>query len=142
MNFKRIEQPIMFAKPKEKWVVVLDEPDNVKLFKENYFSIENEWNVYFKQYDEYYKSLEIENAKANEETRISREEEIKHPPIYESIKAINSKDDLIDYLLSEYLHDKIIFIEEKSIDKEVSQAIFNANYNELKKLKNKFKGDN
>lgn len=34
--FERIKEPIMFAKQNEEWVVVLDEPENRKLFEEKY----------------------------------------------------------------------------------------------------------
>ena len=41
--FERIKQPIMFAKQKEKWVAVLDEPENRKLFEEKYSNNNGEW---------------------------------------------------------------------------------------------------
>lgn len=138
--FERIEEPTMFAKQKEKWVVVLDEPENRKLFEEKYSNNNGEWKVYYKPYDEFYKSLEIEKEKAEQEMQAAREKEIKNPSINEDIKCINSKESLVDYLLKEYYRSSEIIIDEFSNDAEVSEAKLNANYNELLKLKDKYIG--
>ena len=131
--FERIKQPIMFAKQKEKWVAVLDEPENRKLFEEKYSNNNGEWENFYKPHDEFYKSLKIEIEAA-------REKEIKNPSINEDIKRINSKESLVDYLLKEYYHNSEILIDEFSTDAEVSEAKLKANYNELLKLKDKYIG--
>jgi len=136
--FERIKEPIVFAKQKEKWIVVLDEPENRKLFEEKYSNNNSEWKVYFKPHDEFYKSLEIEKEKAEQEVQAAREKEIKNPNINEDIKRINSKESLIDYLLKEYYRSSEIIIDEFSTDAEVSEARLKANYNELLKLKDKY----
>lgn len=136
--FERIKEPIMFAKQNEEWVVVLDEPENRKLFEEKYSNNNSEWKVYFKPHDEFYKSLEIEMKKAEQEVQAAREKEIKNPDIEEDIKRINSKESLVDYLLKEYYHNSEMFIDEFSTDTEVSEAKLKANYNELLKLKDKY----
>ena len=128
----------MFAKQKEKWVVVLDEPENRKLFEEKYSNNNDEWKIYFKPHDEFYKSLEIEMEKAEQEVQAAREKEIKNPDINEDIKRINSKESLVDYLLEEYYRSSEIIIDEFSTDAEVSEAKLKANYNELLKLKDKY----
>lgn len=140
--FERIEEPIVFAKQKEneKWVVVLDEPENRNLFEEKYSNNNGEWKVYFKPHDEFYKSLEIEMEKAEQEVQVAREKEIKNPSINEDIKCINSKESLVDYLLKEYYHTSEIIIDEFSTDAEVSEAKLKANYSELLKLKDKYIG--
>jgi len=138
--FERIKQPIMFAKQKEKWVVVLDEPENRKLFEENYSNNNGELKIYYKPHDEFYKSLEIEKEKAEQEVQAAREKKIKNPDIEEDIKRINSKESLIDYLLKEYYRNSEILIDEFSTDAEVSEAKLKANYNELLKLKDKYIG--
>lgn len=130
----------MFAKQKEKWVVVLDEPENRKLFEEKYSNNNDEWKIYFKPHDEFYKSLEIEMEKAEQEVQAAREKEIKNPDINEDIKRINSKESLVDYLLEEYYRSSEIIIDEFSTDAEVSEAKLKANYNELLKLKDKYIG--
>ena len=129
----------MFAKQNEEWVVVLDEPENRKLFEEKY-SNNGKWKVYFKPHDEFYKSLEIEMEKAEQEVQVAREKEIKNPSINEDIKCINSKESLVDYLLKEYYYNSEILIDEFSTDAEVSEAKLKANYNELLKLKDKYIG--
>lgn len=136
--FERIKQPIMFAKQKEKWVAVLDEPENRKLFEEKYSNNNDEWKIYFKPHDEFYKSLEIEMEKAEQEVQAAREKEIKNPDINEDIKRINSKESLVDCLLEEYYRSSEIIIDEFSTDAEVSEAKLKANYNELLKLKDKY----
>lgn len=136
--FERIKEPTVFAKPKEKWVVVLDEPENRKLFEEKYSNNNDEWKIYFKPHDEFYKSLEIEKEKAEQEVQAAREKEIKNPDINEDIKRINSKESLVDYLLEEYYRSSEIIIDEFSTDAEVSEAKLKANYNELLKLKDKY----
>lgn len=136
--FERIKEPTVFAKPKEKWVVVLDEPENRKLFEEKYSNNNDEWKIYFKPHDEFYKSLEIEMEKAEQEVQAAREKEIKNPDINEDIKRINSKESLVDYLLEEYYRSSEIIIDEFSTDAEVSEAKLKANYNELLKLKDKY----
>lgn len=136
--FERIKEPIMFAKQNEKWVVVLDEPENRKLFEEKYSNNNDEWKIYFKPHDEFYKSLEIEMEKAEQEVQAAREKEIKNPDINEDIKRINSKESLVDYLLEEYYRSSEIIIDEFSTDAEVSEAKLKANYNELLKLKDKY----
>lgn len=136
--FERIKEPTVFAKQREKWVVVLDEPENRKLFEEKYSNNNNEWKIYFKPHDEFYKSLEIEKEKAEQEVRATREKEIKNPDINEDIKCINSKESLVDYLLEEYYRSSEIIIDEFSTDAEVSEAKLKANYNELLKLKDKY----
>ena len=136
--FERIEEPTVFAKPKEKWVVVLDEPENRKLFEEKYSNNNDDWKIYYKPHDEFYKSLEIEMEKAEQEVQAAREKEIKNPDINEDIKCINSKESLVDYLLKEYYRSSEIIIDEFSTDAEVSEAKLKANYNELLKLKDKY----
>lgn len=138
--FERIKEPIMFAKQKEKWVVVLDEPENRKLFEEKYSNNNGEWEIYYKPHDEFYKSLEIEMEKAEQEVQVAREKEIKNPDINEDIKCINSKESLVDYLLEEYYRVSEIIIDESSTDDEVLEAKLKANYNELLKLKDKYIG--
>ena len=138
--FERIKQPIMFAKQKEKWVAVLDEPENRKLFEEKYSNNNGEWEIFYKPHDEFYKSLKIEIEKEKKEVQATREKEIKNPDINEDIKRINSKESLVDYLLKEYYHSSEIIIDEFSTDAEVSEAKLNANYNELLKLKDKYIG--
>ena len=138
--FERIKEPIMFAKQNEEWVVVLDEPENRKLFEEKYSNNNSEWEIYYKPHDEFYKSLEIEKEKAEQEVQATREEEIKNPDINEDIKCINSKENLVDYLLKEYYRNSEILIDEFSTDSEVSEAKLKANYNELLKLKDKYIG--
>ena len=138
--FERIKEPILFAKQKEKWAVVLDEPENRKLFEEKYSNNNDEWKIYFKPHNEFYKSLEIEMEKAEQEVQAAREKEIKNPDINEDIKRINSKESLVDYLLKEYYHNSEILIDEFSTDAEVSEAKLKANYNELLKLKDKYIG--
>lgn len=138
--FERIKELIMFAKQKEKWVVVLDEPENRKLFEEKYSNNNGELEIYFKPHDEFYKSLEIEKEKAEQEVQAAREKEIKNPDINEDIKCINSKESLVDYLLKEYYSSSEIIIDEFSSDAEVSEAKLKANYNELLKLKDKYIG--
>ena len=130
----------MFAKQNEEWVVVLDEPENRKLFEEKYSNNNNEWKIYFKPHDEFYKSLEIEIEKAEQEVQAAREKEIKNPDINEDIKCINSKESLVDYLLKEYYRSSEMIIDEFSTDAEVSEAKLKANYNELLKLKDKYIG--
>lgn len=137
--FERIKEPIMFAKQNEEWVVVLDEPENRKLFEEKY-SNNGKWKVYFKPHDEFYKSLEIEMEKAEQEVQVAREKEIKNPSINEDIKCINSKESLVDYLLKEYYRSSEMIIDEFSTDAEVSEAKLKANYNELLKFKDKYIG--
>lgn len=136
--FERIKEPTVFAKQKEKWVVILDEPENRKLFEEKYSNNNDEWKIYFKPHDEFYKSLEIEMEKAEQEVQAAREKEIKNPDINEDIKRINSKESLVDYLLEEYYRSSEIIIDEFSTDAEVSEAKLKANYNELLKLKDKY----
>lgn len=136
--FERIKEPTVFAKQKEKWVVVLDEPENRKLFEEKYSNNNDEWKIYFKPHDEFYKSLEIEMEKAEQEVQAAREKEIKNPDINEDIKRINSKESLVDYLIEEYYRSSEIIIDEFSTDAEVSEAKLKANYNELLKLKDKY----
>lgn len=138
--FERIKEPTVFAKQKEKWVVVLDEPENRKLFEEKYSNNNDEWKIYFKPHDEFYKSLEIEMEKAEQEMQAAREKEIKNPDINKDIKRINSKESLVDYLLKEYYRSSEIIIDESSSDAEVSEAKLKANYNELLKLKDKYIG--
>ncbi|MDS3898402.1 hypothetical protein [Staphylococcus hominis] len=138
--FERIKEPTVFAKQKEKWVVVLDEPENRKLFEEKYSNNNDEWKIYFKPHDEFYKSLEIEMEKAEQEVQAAREKEIKNPDINEDIKRMNSKESLVDYLLEEYYRSSEIIIDEFSTDAEVSEAKLKANYNELLKLKDKYIG--
>lgn len=138
--FERIKEPTVFAKQKEKWVVVLDEPENRKLFEEKYSNNNGEWEIYFKPHDEFYKSLEIEKEKAIQEVQAAREKEIKNPDIEEDIKRINSKESLVDYLLKQYYHSSEMIIDEFSTDAEVSEAKLKANYNELLKLKDKYIG--
>ncbi|MCI2894406.1 hypothetical protein [Staphylococcus hominis] len=138
--FERIKQPIMFAKQKEKWVAVLDEPENRKLFEEKYSNNNGEWEIFYKPHDEFYKSLKIEIEKEKKEVQATREKEIKNPDINEDIKRINSKESLVDYLLKEYYRSSEIIIDESSTDAEVSEAKLKANYNELLKLKDKYIG--
>lgn len=138
--FERIKEPTVFAKQKEKWVVVLDEPENRKLFEEKYSNNNGEWEIFYKPHDEFYKSLKIEIEKEKKEVQATREKEIKNPDINEDIKRINSKESLVDYLLKEYYNSSKIIIDEFSTDAEISETKLKANYNELLKLKDKYIG--
>lgn len=138
--FKNIEEPIMITNRNEKWIVVLDEPKNKKLFEEQWSDVklDGEWKVYFEAHDEFWRSAKIEIKRAEEKLRLKREGEIKTPTIDEDIKCINSKESLVDYLLKEYYRSSEIIIDEFSSDAEVSEAKLKANYNELLKLKDKY----
>lgn len=130
--------PNMIINKTEKWIVVEDSLENVKKFndlmKEYNVSL-NEFRVYKNDYETFMKILEgIELRNLLEEER-KRQAELENPIVE---LDINSKDELINYMLDGLYSLRESLIYEFSTDTELDEARLNARHIKLLELVEKY----
>ncbi|MBF7023729.1 hypothetical protein [Staphylococcus kloosii] len=141
---QRMERtPIISFSIEDKWIMVMDTDDNIK--KLNRYIEETPQGEIPKDYKVYYNTpveyeLIVEGVRLRAELDEKREKERKliNPDIDEDILNIESKQDLIDYLLEQRHSYQFNIIDEYSEDWEVDYAQLKAETEELKKLVDKY----
>lgn len=130
--------PNMIINKTEKWIVVEDSLENIEKFnniiKEYSISLD-EFRVYKNNCETFMKILEgIELRNLLDEER-KRQEELENPSVELNI---NSKDELIDYMLSELYSLRESLIYEFSTDMELDEVKLNAKHLKLLELVEKY----
>lgn len=135
--------PEMIINSKDKWMIVKNTDENlVKL--DNFLNkieqeIPEDAKVYLNSPEEYDKILEGINLREKLKEERERQERIKNPEIDDNIKNIDSKDKLFDFLLEEFhSNNKTIMDEFSGGTYEEDEALLDAEYNELLRLKEKY----
>lgn len=138
----QLEKPIYIMDYDERYIILLDTEDNIKNFNMTKKFVDqkilSEFRFYYNTPDEFWKIYEGIHLRSESTKKLLRQHNIKNPPISEEIKAISSKDELIEYLLKERYESESAFIYENSRDDELEEAILNAEQEELKRLADKF----
>lgn len=130
--------PNMIINKTQKWIIVEDSLENIEKFnnimKEYNVSLD-EFRIYKNDYETFMKILEgIELRNLLDEER-KRQEELENPSVELNI---NSKDELIDYMLSELYSLRESLIYEFSTDMELDEVKLNAKHLKLLELVEKY----
>lgn len=135
--------PDMIMSSKDKWIIIKNTDENlVKL--DNFLSkmeqeIPEDYKVYLNEPEDYDKISEGIHLRIILKEERERQERINNPEINEDIKNIDSKDNLFDFLLEEfYSNNQTIMDEFSGGTYEEDEALLNAEYNELLRLKEKY----
>lgn len=141
---RRIERtPIISFSHEEKWIIVMNTDKNIEKFKrvlENtpQEKIPEDYKVYYNTPEEYERIIEGMDLRAELDEKREKEHKLINPDIDEDILNIESKQDLIDYLLEQRHSYQSNIIDEYSEDWEVDCAQLKAETEELKKLVDKY----
>lgn len=141
---RRMERtPIMAISGKGKWIIVMNTDDNIKKFNRvindtPQGKVPDNFKVYYNTPEEYELITEGVRLRAELDEKREKERKLINPDIDEDILHIESKQDLIDYLLEQRHSYQSNIIDEYSEDWEVDYAQLNAEEAELKKLVDKF----
>ena len=126
--------PYMIIDKTEKWIVVEDSPKNIEKFNnimKEYNIFLDEFKVYKNDFDTFMKIWEgIDLRNLLEEER-KRQAELENPIVE---LDINSKDELINYMLDELYSLRESLIYEFSTDTELDEARLNARHVKLLEL--------
>ncbi|WP_145441175.1 hypothetical protein [Staphylococcus saprophyticus] len=141
---RRMERtPIISFSNKDKWIMVMNTDDNIKKF--NRFieetpegEIPKDCKIYYNTPEEYELIVEGVRLRAELDEKREKEHKLINPDIDEDILNIESKQDLIDYLLEQRHSYQSNIIDEYSEDWEVDCAQLKAETEELKKLVDKY----
>lgn len=122
---------------KKGWVVVKDTPENIDLFNKRFKDIKNTDGVTIYYNEPYYYDLIVDgfDTRNRIEEEKQRQERINNPKVD---LDINSKEELIEYLVSELLSNEETLMWEYSTDFDVTEAELKAKEKELRKLVNKY----
>lgn len=130
--------PYMIIDKTEKWIVVEDSLENIEKFNnimKDYNISLDEFRIYKNDYETFMKiweGIDLRNV-LNEQRK--RRAELENP----SVKLnINSKDELIDYMLNELYDLKKSLIYECSIDVELDEVRLAARHTKLLELVEKY----
>lgn len=130
--------PNMIINKTEKWIIVEDSLENVKKFndlmKEYNVSL-NEFRVYKNDYETFMKILEGIDLRNLLEEKRKRQVELEDPIVE---LDINSKDELINYMLDGLYSLRESLIYEFSTDTELDEARLNARHIKLLELVEKY----
>lgn len=122
---------------KKGWIVVKDTPENIELFNKRFKDVEIPDSVIVYYNEPYYYDLiadGIDTRHKIEEER-KRQEMLNNPQVN---LGINSKEELIEYLISEVVSNEQSMIWEYSRDTELDEVKLKAKEKELRKLVDKF----
>ncbi|AWY02863.1 hypothetical protein [Staphylococcus phage VB-SauS-SA2] len=124
------------SKNKRGWIVIKDTPENIALFDDRFghLSIPEGYKVYYNE--PYYYDL----IKDGIDTRHKIEEEKKRQEMLNNPQinlGINSKEELIEYFISELIDNEQSMIWEYSTDFELDEVKLKAKEKELRRLVDK-----
>src|SRR5699024_10025447 len=96
------ETPNMIVNPTDRWVVLEEYSDNIEKFyiymtKRN-ISLED-FKIYYNDTETYFKIQEGIELRGKIEKERKRQERLENPQIWKEVRGIESKDELLDYLL-------------------------------------------
>lgn len=124
------------TKNKKGWIVIKDTPENISLFNDKFghLDIPEGYKVYYNE--PYYYDLIADGV----DTRHKIEEERKRQEMLNNPQVnlgINSKEELIEYLISEVISNEQSMIWEYSRDTELDEVKLKAKEKELRRLSDK-----
>lgn len=127
---------------KQTYIVVKDTTDNIARFNkqmEFHGGIPENVTVFYNEPEYYDLIIDGYQTRHRVKEEKERQERINNPEINEDIKDIDSKDKLFDFLLGEfYDNNRTLMDEFSSGTYEEDEALLDAEYNELVKLKEKY----
>lgn len=130
--------PYMIINKTEKWIVVEDSPKNIekfnKIMKEYNISLDD-FRVYKNDFETFMKIWEGVDLRNLLEEERKRQAELENPTVE---LDINSKDELINYMLDELYSLRESLIYEFSTDTELDEARLNARHIKLLELVEKY----
>lgn len=122
---------------KKGWIVVKDTPENIELFNKRFKDVKIPDSVIIYYNEPYYYDLIVDgfDTRNRIEEEKQRQERINNPKID---LDINSKEELIEYLISEVVSNEQSMIWEYSRGTELDEVKLKAKEKELRKLVDKF----
>ena len=131
------ETPDMIINPTDRWVVLEESSDNIEKFylymsKRN-ISLEDV-RIYYNDTETYFKISEGIKLRNELEKERKRQEMLNNPQVN---LDINSKEELIEYLISEIINNEESMIWEYSTDFELDEVKLKAKEKELRRLSDK-----
>lgn len=130
--------PYMIIDKTEKWIVVEDSLENIEKFnnimKECNISLD-EFRIYKNDFDTFMKILEGIDLRNLLNQERKRQAELENPTVE---LDINSKDELINYMLEEIYDLRKSLIYEFSTDTELDEVRLDARYTKLLELAEKY----
>lgn len=121
---------------KKGWIVVKDIPENIELFNKRFKDVKIPDSVIIYYNEPYYYDLIVDgfDTRNRIEEEKQRQERINNPKID---LDINSKEELIEYLISEVISNEQSMIWEYSRDTELDEVKLKAKEKELRRLADK-----
>ena len=132
------ETPDMIINPIDRWVVLEESSDNIEKFylymsKRN-ISLEDV-RVYCNDTETYFKIQEGIELRGKLEKERKRQERLENPRIWKEVRGIESKDELLDYLLEYWYYANRGNVYEYSEDLEIDNKELELTYSALKNMK-------
>ena len=133
------ETPDMIINPTDRWVVLEESSDNIEKFylymsKRN-ISLEDV-KIYYNDTETYFKISEGIKLRNELEKERERQEALENPAVWQEVKDIETKEELIEYLVDHWYTTKHGNIWEYSSDIEVADKRLTVTAKELdKKIK-------
>ena len=132
------ETPNMIVNPTDRWVILEESSDNIEKFylymsKRN-ISLEDV-KIYYNDTETYFKIQEGIELRGKLEKERKRQERLENPQIWKEVKDIESKDELLDYLLEYWYYANSGNVYEYSEDFEIDNKELELTYSALKNMK-------
>ena len=130
------ETPDMIINPTDRWVVLEESSDNIEKFylymsKRN-ISLEDV-KIYYNDTETYFKISEGIKLRNELEKERERQEALENPTVWQEVKNIETKEELIEYLVDHWYTTKHGNIWEYSSDIEVAEKRLEVTAEELNK---------
>ena len=118
------ETPNMIVNPTDRWVILEESSDNIEKFylymsKRN-ISLEDV-RIYYNDTETYFKISEGIKLRNELEKERERQEALENPKVWQEVKDIETKEQLIEYLVDHWHTSKLGNIWEYSSDEEVAE---------------------
>ena len=128
------ETPDMIINPTDRWVVLEESSDNIEKFylymsKRN-ISLEDV-RIYYNDTETYFKISEGIKLRNELEKERERQEALENPKVWQDVKDIETKEQLIEYLVDHWHTSKLGNIWEHSSDIEVADKRLTVTAKEL-----------
>ena len=130
------ETPNMIVNPTDRWVILEESSDNIEKFylymsKRN-ISLEDV-RIYYNDTETYFKIQEGIELRGKLEKERKRQERLENPKVWQEVKDIETKEQLIEYLMDYWYKTKHGNIWEYSSDIEVAEKRLEVTAEELNK---------
>lgn len=132
------ETPNMIVNPTDRWVILEESSDNIEKFylymSKLKISLEGV-RVYCNDTETYFKIQEGIELRGKLEKERKRQERLENPQIWKEVRGIESKDELLDYLLEYWYYANSGNVYEYSEDFEIDNKELELTYSALKNMK-------